>query len=230
MAILNWSIDFPDQANDVGGAQCRLGKLACNDSLGAVVTPGYLNSIVNPNNVSQSGSPAQSYFPLPNDQWVISNPAWGSALFSSVNNGGILSLLQLTPVLASFALTAAQFNGMYAAPVEILAAQGAGNLILVNSMQLVLNYGSAAFASGGVVGAQYGSAADGAGPLATDTLAAADFFATANSVFLFKQASSAPLSSVGLNGALYLSNATQAFTTGTGSSFVGNIWYRVLNL
>ena len=227
MAILNWSIDFPDQAADVNNGQCRLGKMVCSDSLGAVVTPGYLNAIMNPNNVSQSGLITQNYYPLANDQWLISG-AWGSALFQLVISGSVLSLIQLTPVFATFSLTASQFNGMYATPVSILAAPGSGNLILLESMLMNMAFGTMDFAAGGVVAAQYGNTVHGGGPLASGSLPAADFFAAANSTFIFAPPASGPLNSVAVNGALYISNATQAFTTGD-STFTGLIKYRVVN-
>jgi hypothetical protein len=193
-------------------------------NLAAVTASGYLAPLQLAGNVFVTG-----------DLFYI-NYVGGSGMFSvNVNvstNVALLTPLVGTPLVASVALTAAQFNGMYAAPVQLVAAPGAGNLILPGQMILDMSYGSAAFAGGGVVAAQWGSAAHGAGVLATNTEAAADFFATASTVFSFLPTSgntvgALPTASVA-NAGLYLSNATGAFTTGTGSSFVVKVWYQVV--
>jgi hypothetical protein len=134
---------------------------------------------------------------------------------------------------AQVAMTAAQFNGMYAAPYQLVAAPGANMMIIVDSMQIVMTYGSAAFASGGVVAAQYGATVHGAGPLATNSEAAADFFATASTVFNFatefgNTVGALPFSTCA-NAAIYLSNATGAFTTGTGSAFIVKVYYHTIS-
>lgn len=133
---------------------------------------------------------------------------------------------------ASVAITASQWNGMYAAPVQLIAAPGANKLISVESMELIMTFGTTDYAAGGVVAAQYGSTVHGAGPAATNTEAAADFFAAASTVFQFLGVSgntvgALPFSTT-VNTALYLSNATQAFTTGD-STWVAKVYYRIVN-
>jgi hypothetical protein len=130
---------------------------------------------------------------------------------------------------ASIAMTAAQFNGMYAAPFLLIAAPGANKLIYVDSMELVMTFGSADYAAGGVVAAQYDSTVHGAGVLATNSEAAADFFAAASTVFQFAGSVGALPFSTTVNKGLYLSNATQAFTTGD-STWVVKIYYRIINV
>ena len=129
---------------------------------------------------------------------------------------------------ASVALTAAQFNGMYATPVQLVAAQGANTLIVVNQIQILMTYGSAAFAAGGVVAAQYDSTANGAGVIASTTIAAASFQATASTGFNMNPGVVAETFSTCVNKGLFLSNVSGAFTTGTGSSFVVKVWYSVV--
>ncbi len=133
---------------------------------------------------------------------------------------------------ASVAITAAEFNGMYAAPKLIVAAPGANKLIVVSQVELIMTYGSAAFAAGGVVGFQYDSTAHGAGVGASNTEAAADFFQTASTTFPFVGVSGNTVAilpfTTTVNKGLYLSNLTQAFTTGTGSSFVCKVHYRIV--
>lgn len=132
-----------------------------------------------------------------------------------------------SPIVSSTALTAAQFNGMYATPVLLAPAPGANKLIVLNRMELVQTYGSAAFAGGGVVGAQYGATINGAGPLASNTEAAASFQVTASTTYLFNGATGAKPFSTTVNQGLYLSNATGAFTTGN-STFVAKVHYHVI--
>lgn len=132
---------------------------------------------------------------------------------------------------ASVAVSAAEFNGAYAAPKLLIAAPGANKMIIVDRMEMVMTFVSAGFASGGVVFAQYDSTANGAGVKATNTEAAADFFAVASNVFAFIGTSgntvgALPFSTCANKG-LYLSNATGAFTTGD-STFVVKIHYRII--
>ena len=128
-------------------------------------------------------------------------------------------------------ITAAQFNGMYAAPKLLIAAPGANKLIVVKQMDLLMTFVSAAYAAGGVVAAQYDSTAHGAGVLATNSEAAADFAATASTAFQFTPISgntvgALPFSTT-VNKGLYLSNDSGAFTTGDGT-WVAHIWYSVI--
>lgn len=128
---------------------------------------------------------------------------------------------------ASVAITAAEFNGMYAAPKLLIAAPGANNMIIVDQMELVMTYVSANYANGGVVAAQYDSTVHGAGVLATNSEAAADFFAAASTVFKFNGSVVLAPFSTCANKGIYLSNATGAFDTGD-STFVAKIHYRII--
>lgn len=132
---------------------------------------------------------------------------------------------------ATVAITAAQFNGMYAAPFLLIAAPGANNLIVVDRIELIMTYGTAAFAAGGVVAFQYDSTVHGAGVLASNAEAAADFFQTASTTFTFIGNSGNTVGivpfSTSVNKGLYISNLTQAFTTGD-STFVCKIHYRIV--
>jgi hypothetical protein len=134
-------------------------------------------------------------------------------------------------LMASVNITAAEFNGMYAAPKLLIAAPGANELIVVERMELIMTYGAAAFASGGVVAAQYDSTVHGAGALATNSEAAADFFAAASTTFMFNGNAGNTVGAVpfstSVNKGLYLSNATGAFTTGD-STFVCKVHYRIV--
>jgi hypothetical protein len=128
-------------------------------------------------------------------------------------------------------ITAAQFNGMYAAPKLLLAAPGANKLIVVDRIALLMTYGSAAFAAGGPVAAQYDSTVHGGGVLATNTEQAEDFQGTSSFGFAFignsgNVTGELPFSTT-VNKGIYLSNSSAAFTTGD-STFVAHIWYKII--
>ena len=118
---------------------------------------------------------------------------------------------------ATVALTAAQVNGMYATPVQLLPAPGAGKLIIIDSILWDVAFVSAQYAAGGAIAAQYGNTIHGAGPAASATLAAATLNGVAASSFLGEAGSSTVLDvakTASLNTAVYISNASAAFTTG----------------
>lgn len=125
------------------------------------------------------------------------------------------------------AVSAADFNGMYATPKLLLAAQGANTLIVLDQLQLVMTHGAANYAAGGVAAVQYDSTANGAGVIASTTLAAATFQAAASTTFTMNAGVVALPFTTTVNKGLYLSNITGAFTTGD-SPFVAHLWYRVI--
>lgn len=129
--------------------------------------------------------------------------------------------------MATVAITAAQFNGMYAAPKLLLAAQGANTLIVIHKVELLMTYVAAAYAAGGVAAVQYDSTANGAGVIASTTLSAATFQAAASTGFVFNNGVVPATFSTCVNKGLYLSNVTGAFTTGD-STFVAKVFYSVL--
>lgn len=168
---------------------------------------------------------------------LIGNPTGGTADVSEITLGNGLEFsgtdLQVpltNEAYVAVPITAAEFNGMYAAPKVLIAAPGANKLIVVKRMVLAMTFVSAAYAAGGVVAAQYDSTVHGAGVLATNAQQASDFAAAASDAFLFNGASgddSDALFSAAVNKGLYLSNATGAFTTGDGT-WVAHIWYSVI--
>lgn len=128
-------------------------------------------------------------------------------------------------------MTAAQFNAMYTTPFQMIAAGGANTLIVIKRAVLAMTFVSANYAAGGVVKFQYDSTANGAGVAATNTQAAADFFAAASTAFSFEGVSGntvaiAPFTT-SVNKGIFLSNVTQDFTTGD-STFVVHLWYSII--
>ncbi len=130
---------------------------------------------------------------------------------------------------ATVTLSAAQILGMYATPVQLIAAQGAGKLILIDSILWDIAFVSAQYAAGGAIQAQYGNTIHGAGPAASGSLAAASLNGVAASGFLGNASGSATLNAPATveNTAVYLSNASAAFTTGD-STVTLYVRYRVV--
>jgi hypothetical protein len=169
---------------------------------------------------------------------LVGNPTGGLANAEGITLGPGLSFVGTTLQVAGGSLTQqaivpmtlAQFLGMYAAPFQLIAAPGAGNMIIVDSVYINLIYGSAALAAGGAVSVQYGNAAHAAGTLITNAEAAADYIAAAaNTMFkLSGTLGTGVLTSAGINTAVFLSNATGAFTGGTGDTFNVIVNYRVV--
>ncbi len=177
------------------------------------------------------------------DNTLLGNPGGGAgAEFVEVTLGnglafgtGTLTVPNTNLIYAAVPITAAEFNGMYAAPKLLVAAPGANKLIVVERMVLAMTFVAAAYAAGGVVAAEWDNVAHAAGQHATNTEAAADFFAAASSAFMFVgNSGNASTIDGGLvpfaanvNKGLYLSNLTQAFTTGDGT-WVAHVWYKII--
>lgn len=167
---------------------------------------------------------------------LLGNPTGGAANYSEVTLGNGLDFastaLELKPSylnVVEVSLSAAQFNGMYTTPVQVVAAPGANKVIVINHVVANMTYGTAQFASGGAVGLQYGNTAHLAGPAASATEAASDFTgAAASTLFRFGGGlSTGSAVSTAANAAVYISNLTGVFTTGD-STFKIWVWYEVI--
>ena len=170
-----------------------------------------INGVSNATGISQAAGTVYEYW-LGNNDW-------------KTISGTPVPATQLQ--YATVAITAAQFNGMYAAPKLLVAAPGANKLIVLDKLDLLMTYGSANYAAGGVTAVQYDSTANGAGVIASTTLSAATFQASASTGFMFNTGVVPQTFSTCVNKGLYLSNITGAFTTGD-STFVAHIWYKVI--
>ena len=169
---------------------------------------------------------------------LLGNPTGGTTEVSEVTlgnglafSGTTLAVPDTNEIYAVVSVSAAEWNGMYAAPKLLVAAPGANKLIVLKRAVLAMTFVSAAYAAGGVVGLQYDSTVHGAGVAASGTEAAADFFAAASTSFGFNGVAGntvaiAPFSTT-VNKALYISNLTQAFTTGDGTWKI-HLWYSII--
>jgi hypothetical protein len=116
-------------------------------------------------------------------------------------------------------LTAAQVNAMFTTPVELIPAPAAGSFIVVDQAILVNENGGTAWTAGGAITIGYSNANPGSPDALTGTIAAA--FLTSPIVkqiitLAGAQIASAAESTVDALG-IFISNATQAFATGTGT-------------
>ena len=137
---------------------------------------------------------------------------------------------RMSPLLmkyASVSMSSAEFKGAYAAPKLLVAAGGADTLLVLESVQVLMTYGTTQYANGGVAHIQYDSTANGAGIIASSTQAAANFFDAASTALGFNQGVVKQPFTTAVNKGLYFSNVTGAFDTGD-SNFIVHIWYRII--
>lgn len=128
---------------------------------------------------------------------------------------------------ATVALTAANILAMFATPITLIAAPGAGKAIVVESLAVELILSATAFASGGVVHFYYHG-------LTVELMSASLAAATVNgaagtSTYFLTPVATAGGSVISSNLGIDITNATGAFTTGTGTAKVF-IKYRVVTL
>lgn len=168
---------------------------------------------------------------------LIGNPTGGAADVSEITLGNGLDFastaLEVKPSLASQAIvpmTLAQWLGMYATPYLLVAAPASGYMNIVESVYIDYDYGSAALANGGAVSVQYGSTDHAGGTLVTNAEAATDFTgASAETMYRLQGTlSTGTLKSAGVAAALYISNDTAPFITGTGGTFNVIVNYRTV--
>jgi len=153
----------------------------------------------------------------------------GNTGVTAIGASKVLSSM-VSPLLLKYVtvtISAAEFNGMYAAPKLLLAAGGANTLIVLEQISLAMTYVSAAYAAGGTVAVQYDSTVNGAGIAASSTTADTLFQQTASTTYTMTAGTVFRPFSTTVNKGLYLSNITGAFTTGD-STFVAHLWYRII--
>ena len=198
-------------------------RILTTDTLATASAPGYITAQAANISLANNGA-----FTWQTSDFVAVPASDGGAIFSVSSDFTSLTYLQDAAALsASIAVSSAQFLGMYAAPVLLLAAPGANRLIMVNKVAFAMTYGSAQYASGGAIAAQYEATVHGAGTLATATLAAATINGLTASTVETIQGATAIAYANAVNQPLYLSNQTGAFTTGD-SNFVVTVNYSII--
>lgn len=208
------------------GDNVTLVRIITSDTLQTALSTNYiLNQAAN---IVVANNGAFSW--LSNDLVLIS-ASNGSALCAI--NASFSSLLSLgngaVSVSSQLAVSAAQWNGMYAAPILLAPAPGANQLLLVKSVALALSFNSASYAAGGAVAVQYKNTVQGGGVAASASIAAATINAlAASTVEILGGVSSVVLANAAGQG-LYLSNATGAFTTGD-SPWIVTVNYDIIQV
>ncbi|MFB1501516.1 hypothetical protein [Thiocapsa sp. N5-Cardenillas] len=168
-----------------------------------------------------------------------SNIATGVAMSgdTTITNAGVVAIgankvlsSMVSPLLVKYVavpISASEFNGMYAAPKLLIAAGGANTLVVLKQAQLLLTYGSAAYAAGGTAAIQWDATVNGAGVIASTTLANTLFQGTASIGLNLNPGVVTETFSTCVNKGLYLSNISGAYTTGD-SDMVLHLWYTVI--
>lgn len=152
---------------------------------------------------------------------------------SDITSGSITVGNYLNPSLIEYVtattISNAQLLALYDTPVQLVAAQGAGSLILVDKMVVDYHFLTAATAAGGAIQAQYANTVHGAGVAATASIAAATLNGfVASAQMTVGSVAVAQVNTAVENIGIFLSNATADFTTGGGSAIVYT-YYRVLS-
>ena len=113
-------------------------------------------------------------------------------------------------------LSAADILGMNATPVTVVPAQGAGKIVVVESMVLKMVRTATAFANGGAVEYRY---TNGSGAKVTADMSASLITGAAGTAYASCAGVTTELTPVA-NAAVVITNATAAFITGTGTGVV----------
>lgn len=132
-------------------------------------------------------------------------------------------------------LTNTQFNAMYGAPVQIIAAQGASTFIFVDNIMINGVTTTTTFANGGPVGLQYGTTVHLGGTVIAPTVAANTFTTFTSSSNLNALVPNiytplAVLTSALANVGVYISNSGAAFTSGTSANVYVTVNYYVITM
>lgn len=124
-------------------------------------------------------------------------------------------------------MNTATVTSAYATPVQLVAAPGAGKTILVQEANVyTASTGNTAYATGTSPVIQYDSTVHGAGTAATTALATGDLTASASQI---KSVTSPTGALTGItNKGIFFSNATGAYTNGTGTSVTISLTYQTV--
>lgn len=132
--------------------------------------------------------------------------------------------------IATVTLSSAEILALYTTPKTLIAAPGAGKIIIPETIILYLDYGTATYTAGGVVRVSFNG--ETTQLLGTTTMEANLVEKTADTVVIgnFIPISTTPTDiTVGINKALEITNNTANFTTGD-SIIKVFIKYRILTL
>jgi len=126
----------------------------------------------------------------------------------NATTGQTSSIGNIQKVMVS--LTAANLQGMYATPVTVVAAQGAGTAIALRKCVAIFDSTATTYANGGVIYLSYNNTT----PITNNV--AATFLTAGDKVYALNPLAAAGGNSLLVNTPLTITNDTAAFITGTG--------------
>ncbi len=141
-----------------------------------------------------------------------------------------VSFASLAPVTVSVTMNTASVIGAYATPVQIVAGQ-AGKAIMILAAQIVTEV-STPFATGGIAQLQWGNTNHAGGTVAADaTIPAAEITAAASQIYTqYGVVTTTVTATAGVTGlGVYFTNATGAYTNGTGSTVTVTLQYMLIS-
>lgn len=158
---------------------------------------------------------------------TLTNASMGQATVLTIQDPGtgtanlVTSSGTYSPALSqvSVTLSATQMAAAFATPAVLVAAPGAGKMLVVHSATVTTaSTGNTALATGTAPIIQYGTTVHGGGTIATAAgLVAGDITAATSQVRTLLQAASAVYTGTS-NTAICFSNATGAYTAGAGTT------------
>jgi hypothetical protein len=121
---------------------------------------------------------------------------------------------------------------MNGAAVQVIAAPGAGKIIIVNRFAISFTAGATPFTGGGTgIALQYGATAYTAGNLATELVNAAVINVNTNNFAVgagHAISGATPLTTAAVTNALVCITCQTAFAAGNGTAVV-KVWYTIVN-
>lgn len=161
---------------------------------------------------------------------VQSNGTSGQSVDSGISASSVSGLItqvgNVTTV--SVTLNPTQMAAAYATPVQLVAAPGAGKVIIVQEASVyTASTGNTAYATGTAPIIQYGTTVHGGGTNAVGSGLVAGDITAASSQVRCLVGSVAALTGVSNTG-IYFSNATGAYTAGTGTNVTFNLTYQTI--
>lgn len=155
---------------------------------------------------------------------------------SGSSTGGTGAKLFVTPALLetvskniTVSLSSANLLAMYATPITVIAAPGAGKVILIENALLSFTHVSTAYASGGTIRLQYTGSADNLLTTGFQTNVLNTASNNLDYCVATRNVSYASPIGIAANTAVQITNATGAYTTGNGTAKLF-INYRIVTL
>jgi hypothetical protein len=141
----------------------------------------------------------------------------------TIDETGLVAIIPSIIKTATINLSSVNLLGMNVTPVSIIAAPGSGKVLLVESILFEMIRSATAYASGGTIQFQYGTA----GTVVHEGTIAASVLTTSGAATTLTHLRAATALTLAANESLVITNNTGAFTTGTGTAKVF-VKYRVI--